>query len=252
MYINRGRLLICSRPDAGLPDWVNRRLLLRCLIRCRKYFRPGTPPKPLGDRQRIDIQVVPPGYFIAGLMQLAVMPTTKRNSKFDHSITFHLDHSMKAGHWVCGITAVASLVNYPRFHNPHMRSLNWEAHKANIMSQTGSAGLRVFNHPAHVLVTRQSAFGTTAMLMGANNERIDHLYEVIIMDFGESFNNEGPDPSPPPANETIVAAGIVAKALRQIARDAPDHMTKKMPLRTRRSSTRGTPLCSFTGTAQST
>ena len=30
-------------------------------------------PKPLGDRKRVDIQVMPPGYFIAGLVQLTMM-----------------------------------------------------------------------------------------------------------------------------------------------------------------------------------
>ena len=30
-------------------------------------------PKPLGDLKRVDIQVMPPGYFIAGLVQLTMM-----------------------------------------------------------------------------------------------------------------------------------------------------------------------------------
>ena len=34
-------------------------------------------PKPLGDLQRVDVEVLPPGHFIAGLMQLPVMTATK-------------------------------------------------------------------------------------------------------------------------------------------------------------------------------
>ena len=36
-------------------------------------------PKPFGDFQRIDILVVPPGYFVTGLMKLPVMAAAKRN-----------------------------------------------------------------------------------------------------------------------------------------------------------------------------
>ena len=36
-------------------------------------------PKPLGDLKRVDIQVMPPGYFIAGLVQLTMMVAAERN-----------------------------------------------------------------------------------------------------------------------------------------------------------------------------
>ena len=36
-------------------------------------------PKSLGDRQRIDIEILPPGHLIAGLMQLPMMTAAERN-----------------------------------------------------------------------------------------------------------------------------------------------------------------------------
>ncbi len=48
-----------------------------------------------------------------------------------------------------------------------------------------------------------------------------------------------PDACSTPANEAVVASGIRTERLRQVA--PPDRKTQKMPLRTRRSFTRGTP-----------
>ena len=41
----------------------------------------GLPPKTSGDLQRIDLQVLPPGHLIAGLMQLSMMATTERHGE---------------------------------------------------------------------------------------------------------------------------------------------------------------------------
>jgi hypothetical protein len=41
----------------------------------------GLIPKSLGDLKRVDAQVMPPGYFVTGLMQLLMMVATKRDSK---------------------------------------------------------------------------------------------------------------------------------------------------------------------------
>ena len=38
-------------------------------------------PKALGDLQRFDIQVVPPGHFVASLVQLTMMAAAERNGE---------------------------------------------------------------------------------------------------------------------------------------------------------------------------
>jgi len=38
-------------------------------------------PKPLGDLQRLDVEILPPGDFIAGLMQLPMMTTAEWDSE---------------------------------------------------------------------------------------------------------------------------------------------------------------------------
>ena len=43
----------------------------------QRGFLPRLLPKIPSDRQGVDLQVLPPGYFIAGLMQLPVMVATK-------------------------------------------------------------------------------------------------------------------------------------------------------------------------------
>ena len=37
----------------------------------------GLIPKPIGDFQRVDVKVLPPGDFVAALMELAVMAATQ-------------------------------------------------------------------------------------------------------------------------------------------------------------------------------
>ena len=54
------------------------------------------------------------------------------------------------------------------------------------------------------------------------------------------FPDPAEDASPTPANEAVVA-GLWAEALRQIAPSCSAVTPKKMPLRKRRSSTRGAP-----------
>ena len=62
--------------------WILGRLLLRCFCCDWKCLRPALLPKPLRDLQRIDFEILPPGNFIAGLMQLPMMTTAKRDGKF--------------------------------------------------------------------------------------------------------------------------------------------------------------------------
>ena len=38
-------------------------------------------PQPLGNRQGVDLQVLPPGHFVAGLMQLLMMTAAKGNGE---------------------------------------------------------------------------------------------------------------------------------------------------------------------------
>ena len=38
-------------------------------------------PKPLGNIQRIDFQILPPDHFIAGLMQLPMMAAAERDGE---------------------------------------------------------------------------------------------------------------------------------------------------------------------------
>ena len=57
-------------------------MLLICLSRHLKHPGPALLPKSLGDLKGFDIEVVPPSYLIAGLMQLSVMVATKRYSEF--------------------------------------------------------------------------------------------------------------------------------------------------------------------------
>jgi hypothetical protein len=78
------------------------------------------------------------------------------------------------------------------------------------------------------------------MLMHADNGGIDHL-DSGIMGSGKRIYDATPDASPPPPDETVIASGVRTKRFRQITPGAPDCKTQKMPLRTRRSFTRGTP-----------
>src|ERR1039458_1449730 len=52
--------------------------------------------------------------------------------------------------------------------------------------------------------------------MHADSRRIDHLHGCVMRG-GESVHYPTPDARPSPANETIVASGVRAKIVRQIA-----------------------------------
>jgi len=78
------------------------------------------------------------------------------------------------------------------------------------------------------------------MLVYPNNRGVDHLHGRIVSDC-QRVHDLVPDACLPPADEAIVAGGMRSVALWQIAHGAPDRKTQNMPLRTRRSSTRGTP-----------
>jgi hypothetical protein len=75
------------------------------------------------------------------------------------------------------------------------------------------------------------------VLMYADNECVDHL-DRLIMRGSERTHDPAPDASPPPTNEAVVA---VVRGPGGSRHNAPDRKTQKIPLRTRRSSTRGTP-----------
>ena len=49
-------------------------------VLCRRFW-PRLLPQSLGDRERVDIEGLPPDYFIAGLMQLPVMATAEWHSE---------------------------------------------------------------------------------------------------------------------------------------------------------------------------
>lgn len=61
------------------------------------------------------------------------------------------------------------------------------------------------------------------------------------MGAGQCAQKLGLHARPSPANEAIVAGGVGPKLSGRSRRGAPDRKTQKMPLRTRRSFTRGTP-----------
>jgi hypothetical protein len=75
------------------------------------------------------------------------------------------------------------------------------------------------------------------MLMNAHDGCVDHLHGGVV-GLGERAHNPRPDTRASPANETVVAGRIRTEVVRH---GAPDRKTQKMPLRTRRSFTRGTP-----------
>src|SRR5215510_14546228 len=56
----------------------------------------------------------------------------------------------------------------------------------------------------------------STMLMHADNRRVDHLHGSVV-GARERVHNPGPDASPPPANEAIVAGAVRTEAVRQIA-----------------------------------
>jgi hypothetical protein len=78
------------------------------------------------------------------------------------------------------------------------------------------------------------------VLMNARNRGVDHL-DGSIMSSSQSVHDPAPNVSPTPTNEAIVASGVRAERLRQIAPRCAGSQDQKMPFRTRRSLPRGTP-----------
>jgi len=76
--------------------------------------------------------------------------------------------------------------------------------------------------------------------MHPDNRRVDHLHRRI-MGGGQRAHDPAPDASPSPANKAVVAVVYGPKSSGRSRHGAPDRNTQKMPLRTRRSFTRGTP-----------
>src|SRR5262249_8879654 len=62
-----------------------------------------------------------------------------------------------------------------------------------------------------------------------------------VVGSGERAHNFGPAPRASPANETVIAGRVRTEVVRQVTPWRPDRKTQNMPLRTRRSFTRGTP-----------
>jgi hypothetical protein len=99
-------------------------------------------------------------------------------------------------------------------------------------------GRQPASRPAH-----QPCLGparATAALMYANNGSADHQ-DGAVMGFREGLHDRVPDASHPPTNKSIAAGRVRPKGLRQIAPWCSHRNIQKMPLRTRRSSTLGTP-----------
>jgi hypothetical protein len=82
------------------------------------------------------------------------------------------------------------------------------------------------------------------VLMHAHDGRVDHL-DGRIVSGGKCVHNPSPYSGPSPPDETVVAGGAWAIAIRQIAPWCAGSQHQQMPLRTRRSSTRGTPRALF-------
>jgi hypothetical protein len=68
--------------------------------------------------------------------------------------------------------------------------------------------------PAHGLFLVAS--DASRVLMNAHNGRVDHL-DGSIMSSSQCVHDPAPHASPTPANEAIVASGVGAERLRQIA-----------------------------------
>src|SRR6516165_6356738 len=91
--------------------------------------------------------------------------------------------------------------------------------------------------PSHRLALVPCDAGS--MLMHADNGGVDHL-DSGIMGGGKCVYDAAPDTSPPPADEPVVAVVYGPNTVGRSRQGAPDRKTQKMPLRTRRSFTRGT------------
>ena len=77
------------------------------------------------------------------------------------------------------------------------------------------------------------------MLMHADNGGVDHL-DGGIATGGQRIHDPVPDASLPPTDKAMIASGAGTIGHRQVAPGTPEGKTRKMPFRTRRSSTRGT------------
>jgi hypothetical protein len=69
---------------------------------------------------------------------------------------------------------------------------------------------------------------------------VNHL-DRAVMGFREGIHDRVPDTSHPPTNKPVVAGRVSPKVSGRSRHGAPDRNIQKMPLRTRRSSTLGTP-----------
>ena len=63
--------------------WICLRVLIGLIYACatRRGFQMSLLPKSFGNCERVDIQCLPPCLFIAGLMQLPVVPAAERDRK---------------------------------------------------------------------------------------------------------------------------------------------------------------------------
>ena len=86
----------------------------------------------------------------------------------------------------------------------------------------------------------------SGVLMNAHNGRVDHL-DGCIMGSSQCVHDAAPYANLTPANEPIIASSIGAKHCCRSRHGAPDRKTQKMPFRTWRSFTRGTPRGLFGG-----
>ena len=50
-------------------------------MRVSRRFWVGLLPKPFGDFKCVDLEILPPGHLIAGLMQLAMMAAAERHGE---------------------------------------------------------------------------------------------------------------------------------------------------------------------------
>jgi hypothetical protein len=109
---------------------------------------------------------------------------------------------------------------YPDGAQPHLRaSSEIIAHlthfgEANLPRAQLDFARQATAGPSHRLALVPCDAGS--MLMHSDNRDVDHLDSGIVSD-GKCVYDAAPDTSPPPADETVIASGIRAERLRQIA-----------------------------------
>src|SRR5215469_13505743 len=91
---------------------------------------------------------------------------------------------------------------------------------------------------AHVLLTVPRDAGP--MLVHSHDRGIDHLHSRF-MSGGQRLHDLVPNAGPPPTDKTVVAGRAGTIDFRQIPPRRARAQDQKMPLRTRRSATRGMP-----------